>query len=103
MSVKKKHKVPDGTSVSREQVPWSIVYYLTADGSAPALEFLDGCPRAIDAQFTAVLDAVAAAPPPRFSGGGLWEAMHASSSGSSACWKAGLRKSWRGADFAARQ
>jgi len=24
----------------------------------------------------AVLDAVAEAPPPRFSGGGLWEAMH---------------------------
>ena len=42
----------------------------------PALEFLDGCPGTIDAQFTAVLDAVAAAPPPRFSGGGKWEAMH---------------------------
>jgi hypothetical protein len=34
-----------------------------------ALEFLDACPGAIDAQFTAVLDAVVAAPPPRFSGG----------------------------------
>jgi hypothetical protein len=33
-------------------------------------------PGTIDAQFTAVLDAVAAAPPPRFSGGGKWEAMH---------------------------
>jgi hypothetical protein len=81
MSAKKQHKVPGGNSVSRDQVPWSIVYYLTADGSAPALDFLDGCPRAIDAQFTAVLDAVAAAPPPRFSGGGLWEAMHALMSG----------------------
>lgn len=47
----------------------------------PALEFLDGCPGAIDAQFTAVLDAVAAAPPPRFSGGGKWEAMHGSMGG----------------------
>lgn len=37
--------------------------------------FLDGCPGTIDAQFTAVLDAVAAAPPGRFSGGGKWEAM----------------------------
>ena len=41
----------------------------------PALEFLDDCPSTLDAQFTAVLDAVAAAPPPWFSGGGKWEAM----------------------------
>jgi hypothetical protein len=50
----------------------------------PALEFLDGCPCTIDAQFTAVLDAVAAAPPPRFSGGGKWEAI-------TARWAAGMR------------
>jgi hypothetical protein len=47
----------------------------------PALEFLDGCPGTIDAQFTAVLDAVAAAAPLRFSGGGKWEAMHGSMGG----------------------
>jgi hypothetical protein len=41
----------------------------------PALEFLDACPGAIDAQFTAVLDTVVAASPPRFSDGGKWEAM----------------------------
>jgi hypothetical protein len=58
------------------ELPWAIVYYLTPEGSAPALEFLDTCPSAIDAQFIAVLDAVAAAPPPRFSGGGKWEATH---------------------------
>jgi hypothetical protein len=52
------------------------IYYLESDGTVPALEFLDACPGAIDAQFTAVLDAVAAAPPPRFSDGGKWEAMH---------------------------
>jgi hypothetical protein len=38
------------------------VYYKAADGSIPALEFLDACPGKIDAEFTAVLDAVAAAP-----------------------------------------
>jgi hypothetical protein len=64
-----------------EQLPWSIVYYRASDGTVPALEFLDGCPVAIDAQFTAVLDAVAAAPPPRFSGGGKWEAMHGTMGG----------------------
>jgi hypothetical protein len=45
------------------------------------LEFLDGCPGKIDTEFTAVLDAVAAAPPPRFSGGGRWEAMQGVMSG----------------------
>jgi hypothetical protein len=50
--------------------PWSIVYYRAADGRSPALDFLDSCPGKIDAEFAAVLDAVAAAPPPQFSGGG---------------------------------
>ena len=64
-----------------EQLPWAIVYYTAPDGTAPALEFLDQCPGPIDAQFTAVLDAVATAPPPRFSGGGKWEAMHGAMGG----------------------
>jgi hypothetical protein len=66
---------------SERPVLWSVIYYLAADGTAPALEFLDACPTAIDAQFTAVLDAVAAAPPPQFSGGGKWEAMHGTMGG----------------------
>ena len=57
-------------------LPWDVVYFKTLDGRVPALEFLDACPGKIDAEFAAVLDAVAAAPPPRFSGGGKWEAMH---------------------------
>jgi hypothetical protein len=61
--------------------PWGIVYYKAADGSVPALEFLDACPGKIDAEFNAVLDAVAAAPPPQFSGGGKWEAMHGTMTG----------------------
>lgn len=40
------------------------------DGAA--LEFLDACRGAIVAKFTAVLDAVVAASPPRFSGGARW-------------------------------
>jgi len=66
---------------ANEQLPWSIVYYQAPDGTVAALEFLDGCPGTVDAQFTAVLDAVAAAPPPRFSGGGKWEAMHGTMGG----------------------
>jgi len=44
--------------------------------SVPARDFLDACPDQVAAEMHAVLDAVAAAPPPRFSGGGKWEAMH---------------------------
>jgi len=62
-------------------VAWQIEYYEHHDGSVPAAEFLDRCPAKIDAQFNAVLDAVAVAPPPQFSGGGKWEAMHGSMGG----------------------
>jgi hypothetical protein len=60
---------------------WGIVYCATEDGKGPAEEFLDACPPKIDARFSAVLEAVRAAPPPKFSGGGYWEAMHGSMSG----------------------
>ena len=60
---------------------WQIEYYKREDGSVPAADFLDDCPTKIEAQFNAVLDAVAAAPPPQFSGGGKWEAMHGTMGG----------------------
>jgi len=71
---------PSGQDAN-EQLPWAIVYYKAPDETVPALEFLDDCPGTIDAQFAAVLDAVAAAPPPQFSGGGKWEAMHGTMGG----------------------
>lgn len=49
--------------------------------AVPALEFLDGLPSKVAAEIHAVLDAVAAAPPPSFSGGGKWEAMHGDMAG----------------------
>lgn len=55
---------------------WGIVYFKTKDGKVPAEYFLDACPAKIEARFHAVLDAVRDAPPPQFSGGGYWEAMH---------------------------
>jgi hypothetical protein len=57
-------------------VRWGIVYYATAQGVVPAEEFLKSCPANIEARFYAVLEAVRDAPPPQFSGGGYWEAMH---------------------------
>jgi hypothetical protein len=56
--------------------PWEVIYYRTADGVVPADAFLDACPTKVAAQLLAVLDDVAEAPPPRYSGGGRWEAMH---------------------------
>lgn len=60
---------------------WDVIYYKALDGTVPADEFLDGCPPGVEADLIAVLDAVAEAPPPQFSGGGKWEAMHGSMGG----------------------
>lgn len=40
------------------------------------MEFLHSLPAKAEAEIVAVLRAVADAPPPSFSGGGKWEAMH---------------------------
>lgn len=60
---------------------WGIVFYADATGEAPGWTFLRGCPAKVRAMFIAVLDAVRAAPPPSFSGGGKWEAMHGTMAG----------------------
>lgn len=60
---------------------WEVIYYAAVDGSVPAIEFLDGCPTKVGANLLAVLDAVAEAPPPQYSGGGKWEAMHGTMGG----------------------
>lgn len=62
-------------------MPWRVVYYKRENGSVPAEEFLEGCPGGVEAKIEAVLSAVADAPPPSFSGGGMWEAMHGSMGG----------------------
>ena len=56
--------------------------------AVPALDFLDAIPTKIAAEIHAVLDAVAEAPPPAFSGGGKWEAMHGR-------WPASTRSAFR--------
>lgn len=55
---------------------WDVVFYRDAAGDGPGEEFLDSCPVKVRARLMAILDAVAEAPPPQFSGGGQWEAMH---------------------------
>jgi hypothetical protein len=60
---------------------WGVVYYRQADGQVPTEAFLDSCPTKVEATILAVLEAVRAAPPPAFSGGGKWEAMHGAMAG----------------------
>lgn len=55
---------------------WAISYYRTADDRVPGEDYLDGCPAKVEANLLAVIEAVREAPPPAFSGGGKWEAMH---------------------------
>lgn len=67
---------PEARSYLDSSLPWDIVYYRQADDRVPVDEFLAGCPVKVRARLLAVLDDVAEAPPPQFSGGGRWEAMH---------------------------
>lgn len=66
--------------------PWRIHFFQRhpaddAFRSVPARDFLDACPPKVAATMVAVVQAVASAPPPAFSGGGKWEAMHGKMSG----------------------
>ena len=60
---------------------WGIAYYQEPDGTVPVEGFLDECPPKVEANLLAVLDSVRQAPPPQFSGGGKWEAMHGAMGG----------------------
>lgn len=66
--------------------PWRVHFFQRDEaddpkGAVPAISFLESIPRRVAAEIHAVLDAVAAAPPPSFSGGGKWEAMHGDMAG----------------------
>lgn len=66
--------------------PWDVRVFRRHRGddpteSCPAEEFLIDCPRSVAEDLFAIVDAVAASPPPQFPGGGLWEAMHGEMAG----------------------
>ncbi len=42
----------------------------------PAEEFLSTCPASVADTLIAIIDAVVESPPPQFTGGGRWDAMH---------------------------
>ena len=66
--------------------PWLIHFFKRHKDDdrsqvVPGLEFLDACPTSVRAKLLAIITAGADAPPPMFSGGGKWEAMHGDMSG----------------------
>jgi len=75
------------SALSRSQYgPWRVNFFQRHPADDPtravtALEFLRACPTKVEAMMVAVVKAVADAPPPAFSGGGKWEAMHGEMSG----------------------
>lgn len=70
----------------RPQKAWHIHFFQRAASDdparkTPAVDFFDAIPPKVAAEIHAVLTAVAEAPPPAFSGGGKWEAMHGAMAG----------------------
>lgn len=68
------------------QTSWGIHFFQRhpEDDEAqavPATDFLDSLSPKVRSEIQAVLEAVAEAPPPSFSGGGKWEAMHGKMAG----------------------
>lgn len=68
------------TRPQRSSKAWRIHFFQRHSSedpkhSVPTIEFFDKLSDTVVAEFQAVLDAVAAAPPPSFSGGGKREAM----------------------------
>ena len=72
--------------VAQRPEPW-LVHFFQRDTSddrgaaVPAMEFLAALQVKVAAEIHAILEAVSEAPPPAFSGGGKWEAMHGDMAG----------------------
>lgn len=74
------------TRIPHEGKKWRIHFFQRPASedlqrSVPTVEFLDRLSDTVVAEIQAILDAVAEAPPPSFSGGGKWEAMKGEMSG----------------------
>lgn len=66
--------------------PWRVHFFKRHKDddraeTVPGMVFLDNCPTPVRAKLLAIITAVAEAPPPMFSGGGKWEAMHGAMGG----------------------
>lgn len=73
-------------SWSHDDDPWLVRYFVRPkdrdrDRAAPGADFLARCPTKVRARLEAIVASVAEAPPLRFVGGGMWEAMHGTMAG----------------------
>ena len=66
----------DGAGVSPTTVRWSLAFYRTAKGLAPARSFLLDCPQPVREMLLAIVVAVRDAPPPSFPPSRMWHVMH---------------------------
>lgn len=86
MTKKKERAAASASRGTVAHAPWRIHFFKRhaeddPTQAIPARDFLDRCPTAVAAKLIAVVKAVADAPPPAFSGGGKWEAMHGEMNG----------------------
>ena len=61
--------------------PWHIAYFIRHPDddraqAAPGHDFLESCPIPVRRVLKEILASVASAPPPAFTGGGMWKATH---------------------------
>jgi hypothetical protein len=63
-------------SVPAAITTWSLAFYRTAKDTAPAREFLLGCPQPVREMLLAIVLAVRDAPPPSFPPSKMWHVMH---------------------------
>lgn len=76
---KRRAKARGGASVNRVSsttTKWSVAFYRTAKDTAPAREFLLGCPQPVREMLLAIVVAVRDAPPPSFPPSKMWHVMH---------------------------
>ena len=82
---KPRHRAGGDRSAPAPRQGWDIEFFQRIDKKAqprvPARSFLDDCPTEVRAELLATLQAVRDAPPPAFSGGLRWHAMHGDMSG----------------------
>lgn len=74
------------TPIAPRPEPWLLHFFQRhpeddSSETVPALDCFEGWPEKVVAEVRAVLAAVAEAPPPAFSGGGKWIAMHGDMAG----------------------
>lgn len=60
---------------------WEILLFEAADGNAPGYDFRTSCPDPVQAEFAAILRAVAEGPPPSFRGGLRFKPMRGTMTG----------------------